>query len=288
LSGHAGALFSIDVDPTTTVCITGAADNSIKLWSVQNGQCIFTWETKATARFVEISPEADRFLAVTEEHMGQRGSITIFPLNVDLNATQSIEPDVVISNPQGESKVTIAAWSFDGKYIVAGHANGSVSKFDAQTGEQIINQPAHDATITDLQSSPDKTYFITSSKDKTAKLIRIDDLEILKTYVTETPMNSATITPVKDFVILGGGQEARDVTTTSSREGRFESRFFHKLFEDEIGRVKGHFGPINSVIAHPKGTSYASGAEDGYIRVHHFEKSYYDFQYDVERRPVAV
>lgn len=30
------------------------------------------------------------------------------------------------------------------------------------------------------------------------------------------------------------------VTTTSSRAGKFESRFWHKLFEEEVGRVKGH------------------------------------------------
>lgn len=31
-----------------------------------------------------------------------------------------------------------------------------------------------------------------------------------------------------------------NVTTTSQRAGKFESRFFHKLFEEEVGRVKGH------------------------------------------------
>lgn len=60
-------------------------------------------------------------------------------------------------------------------------------------------------------------------------------------------------------VVLGGGQEARDVTTTSARAGKFEAQFFHQLFEDEIGRVKGHFGPINTLAFHPSGKSFASG-----------------------------
>lgn len=110
----------------------------------------------------------------------------------------------------------------------------------------------------------------------------------MKTYVTDTPLNTAAITPLKEFVILGGGQEARDVTTTSSRQGKFEARFYHKIFEEEIGRVKGHFGPLNSIAVHPAGTGYASGGEDGYVRMHHFDKGYFDFKYEVERVKPSV
>jgi translation initiation factor 3 subunit I len=42
---------------------------------------------------------------------------------------------------------------------------------------------------------------------------------------------------------------------------------------------------------HPKGVCYASGGEDGYVRVHHFEHGYFDFLYEVERerkRALAV
>ena len=111
------------------------------------------------------------------------------------------------------------------------------------------------------------------------------------------------MTARKEFIILGGGQDARDVTTTSSRQGKFEARFFHKIFEDEIGRVRGHFGPLNTVsppppwglrgplltdkkikvAAHPLGNGYASGGEDGYVRVHHFDKPYFEFKYEVEK-----
>jgi translation initiation factor 3 subunit I len=38
------------------------------------------------------------------------------------------------------------------------------------------------------------------------------------------------------------------VTTTSLRQGKFETRFWHKVFEEEVGRVKGHFGPINTSV----------------------------------------
>lgn len=285
LEGHGGATMTVDVDPSTTLAITGAADLSIRVWDVSSGKNIHTWESKASVKRVEFSPDVSSFLAVTEEHMGQRGTISIYPIEISVTAEQASEPSLVITNPQGESKVTFASWSYDGKHILAGHSDGSVSKISAETGEYVSYlKQAHELTVTDLQMSPDKSYFITASKDKSSKLFTVDEMKHLKTYQSDAPLNTATITPVKDFVIIGGGQEAKDVTTTGSREGKFQSRFYHKLFEDEIGQVKGHFGPINTLAVHPKGTSFASGSEDGYVRVHHFERPYFDFLYDVERR----
>lgn len=93
---------------------------------------------------------------------------------------------------------------------------------------------------------------------------------MLKTFSTETPLNSAAIAPKMPYVspgpstaliperpperrpfpaaqvLMGGGQEAMNVTTTSARQGKFETRFWHKILEEEVGRVKGHFGPINT------------------------------------------
>ena len=49
-----------------------------------------------------------------------------------------------------------------------------------------------------------------------------------------------------------------DVTTTSTRIGKFDARFYHLVFEEECGRIKGHFGPINSVAFHPDGKGLAT------------------------------
>ena len=54
-------------------------------------------------------------------------------------------------------------------------------------------------------------------------------------------------------VMLGGGQEAMDVTTTTTKAGEFNAPFYHLVYEEEIGRVKGHFRPIISLRFHPDG-----------------------------------
>jgi len=285
--GHQGALWTVDVDPTSTLIASGAADNTVRLWDIKSGKCLKVWDFNTAVKRVEFNEDGSQLLAVTEKRMGFLGTIVVLDINLDPEAEQSDEKAMVITCE--ESKATVAGWSYMSKYIIAGHEDGTVSQYDAKTGEQLDNVQVHDvdALITDLQWSTDRTYFITASKDKTAKLINARDLEVMKTYVTDTPLNSASITPKKDFVILGGGQAAMDVTTTSARQGKFEARFYHKIFEEEIGRVRGHFGPLNTVAVDPTGKGYASGGEDGYVRVHQFDKGYFDFTYEVERQARA-
>lgn len=87
---------------------------------------------------------------------------------------------------------------------------------------------------------------------------------------------------------MGGGQEASHVTTTDRRAGKFEAKFFHKvafchfmsirtfrmlnynsyaysstfllpkqILQEEIGGVKGHFGPINALAFNPDGRRFS-------------------------------
>ncbi|KAL9088013.1 MAG: hypothetical protein Q9165_006354 [Trypethelium subeluteriae] len=284
--GHQGALWSVDVDPTTTLLASGGADDTMRLWDVKTGKLLKTWDFHSSIKRVEFNEDGTKLLGVTEKRQGAVSSIVVYDITVDVDAKQPDEHSLRIVCQ--ESKATVAGFSYLSKFIISGHEDGTVTQWSMKDGLEELGATVHEnEPITDLQWSPDRTYFITSSKDKTAKLVTAHDLEVLKTYPTDTPLNSACMTPKKDYVILGGGQAAADVTRTSARQGKFEARFFHKIFEEEIGRVRGHFGPLNYVAVHPHGTGYCSGGEDGYIRVHHFDKPYFDFTYEVEREQAA-
>ena len=73
-------------------------------------------------------------------------------------------------NPTG-SKAVVCAFAHTPSLILTGHESGKVALFDAKTGEEVLNnERAHMDVITDLQLSPDRSYFITSSRDKTARV----------------------------------------------------------------------------------------------------------------------
>lgn len=75
-------------------------------------------------------------------------------------------------HPTG-SKAVVCAFAHTPDLILTAHESGKVALFDAKTGEEVNNnERAHMDVITDLQLSPDRSYFITSSRDKTARVSR--------------------------------------------------------------------------------------------------------------------
>lgn len=86
--------------------------------------------------------------------------------------------------------------------------------------------------------------------DCPCQLIDTKSLSIIKTYQTQTPLNSAALHPTRPYVILGGGQEAMNVTTTSARQGKFEARFWHKVFEEEV-RTASNVCQVFLLTSHP-------------------------------------
>lgn len=69
------------------------------------------------------------------------------------------------------SKATVCAFTYMPNIVLTGHESGKVGLFDVVSGtETASNERAHMDTVTDLQLSSDRTYFVTSSKDKTARV----------------------------------------------------------------------------------------------------------------------
>jgi translation initiation factor 3 subunit I len=173
------------------------------------------------------------------------------------------------------NKVTSMGWTAGNTHIIAGFDNGLLVKYDPVTGEEVQRvENFHNDRINRIRFSKDKALFVTASKDTTAKLVDPETLDVVRMYKTDRPVNDAVISSHHPHVLIGGGQDAMTVTVTAASQGKFETRFFHMIYEEEFGRVKGHFGPINAIGIHPDGKSYASGAEDGFIRLHHFDAAY--------------
>ncbi|KAJ3414594.1 Eukaryotic translation initiation factor 3 subunit I [Chytridiales sp. JEL 0842] len=275
-NGHNGTVWDLDVTYNSRYLLTGSADNTCKMWEVETGRCVFTWHTRTAVRCVNYALGDEMAMFITDATMGQPCTIHIVPIEADPeDQTEDVIRSIIITGP----KATVAAWGNLNKTIYTGHEDGSISIWDVETGERIKTAKNHTGAITDLQFHKDKSHFIASSKDNSAQVFDAKSLKVFKRYQTERPVNSAAMSPIRPHVVLGGGQDAMSVTTTTAKGNKFEARFFHLVFEEEVGRVKGHFGPINTVAFHPDGKS---GGEDGFVRIHHLDPDYFDFRYEEE------
>lgn len=278
-NGNNGAVWCIDIDWQTINLMSGSADNTCKIWDARTGTIKSTFSHLNPVRSCNFSYSGNLALYTTDSTMGSSCYLVLR----DLRQSDKSEP-VKQFDITGMKlpKITSSTWGTLEDTIVTGHESGEVVLWDLRKragGEMAIKTKPHNKQVMDLQRDKDLTCFISASKDNTAKLFDIETLKEMKTYKTEKPVNSAAISPIKDHVLLGGGQEAVDAAVYS-RAGKFEARFFHLIFEEEFGRVKDHFGPINSVSFHPDGKSYSSGGEDGFLRVHRFDPQYFEFEFE--------
>ena len=172
--------------------VSGAADNTLRLWGVATGKCLYTWEFPTAVKRVAFNETGTQVVCITEQRMGFQCAIRVFDINQNGDGTkregsclffffcshllcplffflESKEPRYMF-NPIG-SKATVCAFTLIPDVIITGHESGKVALFNVKTGDEIENnERAHSDVVTDLQLSKDRTYCITSSKDKAARV----------------------------------------------------------------------------------------------------------------------
>lgn len=266
--------------------LTGSADATVKLWNCQTGDLLKTFTHRGPVRGVAWSEDNRKFASISDPFVQHNAKISIFDTSTgdDYDSDddeEDPEPILEIDVPKENSRrvqMTNIWWTALNEHLLVAFDNGIVRLYNPTTGDIEDEIKVHEKKINRLQMNRSKTLFITSSADCTSKLYDAVNLKHLKTYTTDRPVNDAVISETKDHILLGGGQEAMSVTTTSGKVGKFETRFFWLVYEEEFGTVKGHFGPINALAINPNGRNYASGAEDGYVRLHFFDRSYLDMK----------
>ncbi|KAA8498429.1 Eukaryotic translation initiation factor 3 subunit I [Porphyridium purpureum] len=275
--GHNGSIWGMDINWDSTRLLTGSADATAKLWDAASGTCLQTWEYQAPIRAVAFGPD-EQVMSVSQVKYKQE--------EVKVQVSRISEPNAVAGGASPmeitgfKENVVRILWYPTGEFFLAASEDGSVSKYDAETGSLIHRAQLHTEKIHDMQWGNMYAHFITASTDMTAKLVDVRSMEVLKVYKKETPVYSASISPLLPHVLLGGGQAADQVTTTSAARGGFEAILYHVAYQTELGRVRGHFGPINTLSFSPNGKQFASGAEEGYVRLHTFDPEYFNRAYE--------
>lgn len=243
--GHEGAIICLDLSPDSTRLVTGGADKAIILWDVETGIALEKYMCNSMIRSVHLS---DTIYFTCDDTFNQK---PIFG-NVKDIRNAKVLPYVPTDSVMKYNQIE----------LVIGDIDGRLHLMDLRSDQTRVVK-MHSDKINRLRNSFCQSFFATASTDYQSKIVDYN-LEVVKTFVTENPVNGASIFRSNDKIICGGGLTARDVTTTRSSNA-FEVNFFDIATTQLVGSYSTHFGTINCVDVNPNNKMYCSGGEDGIV-----------------------
>ncbi|KAG7355297.1 myosin heavy-chain kinase [Nitzschia inconspicua] len=274
-AGHKGAVWSCQVDPTGSLAATASGDFSVRVWDAITGQSLLELPHQHIVKTCVFSPSST--LLATG---GKEALVRVYDLpqlllsnhnnnnnnnnnNGNENTTQ-VKPVPILTVKQ-DSPITKLAWLSDTQ-LLAACQNGKIYLWD----------------ITTSGGPPQLVYTIDTKanaeiRDMEVRTIAVDDKTILtvaagtKVYFFDTTSTNHQL--VGEYVMPIHFKEEGGCTLhpSGTKFVAGGSDLWVRVFDFDTGKElechKGHHGPIRCVRYSPDGTSYASGSEDGTIRL---------------------
>lgn len=149
---------------------------------------------------VRFSPDGKK-LAVAGGLPGRMGEIQVW----DVAARK-----LVLSHPETYDTLYGGNWSPDGKLICFGCADNTVRAINAETGEQVLYQGAHDDWVRDNVFSVQGTHVVSVGRDMSVKLTEVATQRFIDNLTSITPgalkggIQTISRHPKFDNIVVGG------------------------------------------------------------------------------------
>jgi translation initiation factor 3 subunit I len=291
---HGAAIYSMDIDDQSKYLISSDSTGFVYIWEASNGEIIhkFSLDKLPLIHSVNFNYKNDLIsVGYGGRSAGSDSCIDIYKFADLLQKKEKTKPIKQILIPK--DKISKTRWFDLGKSLIATSEKGVIYKYDYESKNLLLQKKVHDNIIMDMDISPKEELILTASKDGKAKVINPDTFDIMSELFPQNPVrniNACKFNPlissddekvVKYHAFIAGGQESRDVTTTASKKGGFETLIYDCMFGQELGAILGHFGPVNALAISSDGELLASGSEESSVRVHRINNDEYN---NLERR----
>ncbi|KAG8491623.1 hypothetical protein CXB51_014989 [Gossypium anomalum] len=238
--GHKGAVWSVCLDTNALRAASGSADFTAKVWNALTGDILHSFEHKHIVRACAFSEDTRLLLT---------GGIEKVLRIYDLNHPEA-PPREVDKSP---GSVRMVSWMHSDQMLLSSCTDmGGVRLWDVRSGK-IVQTLETKSPVTSAEVSQDGQY-ITTADGSTVKFWDADHFGLVKSYNMPCTVESASLEPKYGNKFIAGGED-------------MWVRVFDFHTGDETACNKGHHGPVHCVRFSPGGESYASGSEDGTIRI---------------------
>lgn len=127
-NGHQGAVWCIDIDYMTTRFLSGAGDNTLKIWDCQTGKEIGNIATNSSVRTCNFSYSANMAAYTTDKALKHQCEIFIIDTR---NVDESMEhADPILRIPINGPRVSSMLWGTLDETLLTGHENGEIIQWD--------------------------------------------------------------------------------------------------------------------------------------------------------------
>eukprot|EP01025_Chloroclados_australasicus_P014645 TRINITY_DN1687_c0_g1_i1.p1 TRINITY_DN1687_c0_g1~~TRINITY_DN1687_c0_g1_i1.p1 ORF type:complete len:329 (-),score=44.15 TRINITY_DN1687_c0_g1_i1:720-1706(-) len=235
--GHKGAVWSCVLNYPALLAATGSADFSARIWDALSGEEKHQFQHTHIVRSVEFAEHTDKLLT---------GSMDKKLLIFD---TEKPEADP-FSLPHQADGIRWGRWCHDDTVVACCFIkNPGVAIMDVRS-QQMVNAMQTVKPVTSMEVAGNQAL---TTDGKFARLWDMRTFRQYREYELPYDVEAACISPDGGLMVAGGSDMWVHLYSVKSGQ--------------EIDCQKGHHGPVHSVRFAPDGQSYASGSEDGTIRV---------------------
>lgn len=256
-AGHKGAVWSCQVDATGSLAATASGDFSVRVWDAITGQSLVELPHKHIVKTCVFSPNSKRLATGGKESLVRVYDLPYLLMPKDGGNASAKEAPIQIKQ---ESPITKLAWLSDTLLLVACQNAkiylwntesmlAPVHTFDTKAGAEIRDMEVRALTTTGQQ-------ILTVAAGNMVYFFDTVSFHLLKEYTLSIHFKEeggCTLHPSGTKFVAGGSD--------------LWVRVFDFNTGTELECHKGHHGPIRCVRFSPDGKSYASGSEDGTIRL---------------------
>jgi len=243
--GHKGAVWSTKLSLDGSRAASGSADFTAKVWDTYSGNCLHSFPHNHIVRSVALSPQSSHLLTG-----GQEKKVRIFDLG-----RPDAEPDFLCdSGPLShDGTIKSVVWVGDHTGVTAGE-DGRIKWWDLRT-RKLVSSIAFPGPITSMELSlPTQRLVVTSGKTVAFIPALPNSGHGTHSLTLAYAPSSASIHPIQQDRFVTGSMNDEWVRV-------------HGIDGEERDVLKGHHGPVHCVEFSPDGEMYASGSEDGTIRL---------------------
>lgn len=166
-----------------------SSENAVKLWDVETGNLIHTFQPPSLVSSVSFSPDGSKVLEISSHAK-----------------LWDIETGNLLYTFKDTFGINSATFSPDGRSVLTGSSLTTANLWDVKTGNR-LHTFQHKAER--VSFSPDSSQVLTGSSDKTAKLWDAVTENLIHTFQHDDVVNSVCFSPDGSQVLIAGGNTVK-------------------------------------------------------------------------------